>query len=91
MALTTNQSDFENFDVFQNNDNKVLVIQNPILLPIETVQIFDIVGKLILEANNLDSKLEQTFSTASFSDGIYIVRIKTTEKKIFRKKVLVKN
>lgn len=89
----SNDNEFLNnaFVVLQNNTDKVLTISNPEGLDIQTAEIFDIQGKLILNKKNLGSENQYSFATSGFADGVYIVKVGTKNGKAISKKVVVKN
>jgi len=79
------------FVVLQNNIDRALTINNPEALNVTSAEMFDIQGRLVLAKKNLGSEPEYRFSTSSFADGIYIVKITTQTGKPISKKVIVKN
>ncbi|RAJ16333.1 T9SS type A sorting domain-containing protein [Olleya aquimaris] len=97
--ITFKKSDFsieENFmeselTVLQDNLNQELVIKNPNAITIHTIELYDVLGKQVLNKgfNKTDTLI--TVSTTSFSDGVYIAKIKSEDKQIISKKVVVKN
>lgn len=56
--------------------------------PIETIEIFNITGNLILSQNNIRT---ETFllNTQDFTNGIYFAKVKTTDGKTGSKKIIV--
>ncbi len=81
----------EDFIVFQNNSLKSLTISNPNALELAFCGVYDVAGKLIFTQNDLGDQISHTFSTASYGDGIYIIKLTTKDNKIFGKKVIIKN
>ncbi len=68
-----------NVDFFQNNPVAQLEVRNPEGYEIKSAAIFDMSGKLVLSEQNLGNSERFTFSTATFSDGVYIVKLTTTD------------
>ena len=86
-AIVANTSDFV---INQNNTKQILVVSNPNAFDINSVSLFDISGKLLLDKNNLGKSSSFEFSTASFSEGIYIVKVNSSEKESFGQKIIIK-
>ncbi len=80
-----------NFVVLQNNNAKELVIKNPNAIPLKSVSLYDISGKLIFNEFNLDNEVRLSFSTKNLSDGIYVAKIETLNANTTSKKVIIKN
>lgn len=75
--------------VIQNNTSQQLTISNPSLLDIKSVMLYDIVGKQIFSKVNLGSNTNYSFSTASLSEGVYLVNIKSSDGQSLAQKILV--
>lgn len=69
----------ENVDFFQNNPNSQLEVSNPEGYDVKAVNIYDMSGKLVLSQENLGNQRRLSFPTANFSDGIYLVKLTTTD------------
>ncbi|WP_086453913.1 T9SS type A sorting domain-containing protein [Flavobacterium sp. FPG59] len=81
----------EDFIVYQNNPLKSLTISNPNGLELASCGVYDVAGKLIFTQEDLGDQASYSFSTASYGDGIYIVKLTTKDNKVFGKKVIIKN
>lgn len=81
----------EDFMVYQNNPSKSLTISNPNSIELASCGIYDVAGKLIFVQDDLGDQATFTFSTASYGDGIYIVKLTTKDNKNFGKKIIIKN
>lgn len=77
-----------NFDVLQDNVAQQLTVTNPERVEVKFVRIYDVSGKLIFEHSNFGTKEAVQFSTISFNDGIYVVKIEA-ENQQFSKKIQV--
>ena len=86
-AIVANTSDFV---ISQNNTKQILVVSNPNAFDINSVSLFDISGKLLLDKTNLGTSNSFEFSTINFSDGIYIVKVNSVEKENFGQKIIIK-
>jgi len=78
-------------DFFQNNPLKQLEIYNPDLLNITEALVYDISGKLVVNKQNLGAQNKFIFSTATLSNGIYIVKLRTIDNTSIVEKVRVYN
>jgi hypothetical protein len=81
----------DNMTVIQNNNNAQLQILNPNLLETKSIALYDISGKTIFNKNQVGTQSEYSFSTATLSDGVYIVNINTKDNQGFSQKVIIEN
>lgn len=86
---TDDLADIKSFTVFQNNDSNQLIISNPKLLDLKSCSIYDISGKLVFNTTKLGSNNQYAFSSASFSDGLYIVKLNTKDNLEIDKKIII--
>lgn len=90
-SLTTADSEvLKSFTVFQNNESNELVISNTQLIDMKSCYVYDIHGKVIFSKEKLGSNNQYVFPTSSLSDGVYIVKLKTSNNLEVSKKVIVK-
>ncbi|WP_293871813.1 T9SS sorting signal type C domain-containing protein [Flavobacterium sp.] len=87
--LSVDHSVKNNVIIFQDNANHQLTLSNPNFLDIRSVSFFDILGKEVFEKVNLGSKTSYEFSTASLSDGVYLIKVQSTDGQIIGKKIIV--
>jgi hypothetical protein len=90
-TLSTNQNLITNLDVFQNNANATLSIKNPKGLEISNCGLYDVAVKNIFRKSDLGTDNSHEFNTSRLSDGVYIVKIMTTDKQELSKKVIISN
>lgn len=89
-AVLSNPTNIKNnFIVVQNNPNQLLSISNPNSLDMKSVVLYDISGKQIFNKVNLGSKSVYEFSTQSLSEGVYLVKLTTTDNQTLTQKILV--
>jgi hypothetical protein len=81
----------ENLQVLQNNDLKVFTVLNPGLQSIKSIQLYDIAGKLILNSTSVGATDKYQYPTSSYSDAIYIVKLTTSDNRVYNKKITVYN
>ncbi|MBK9223830.1 MAG: T9SS type A sorting domain-containing protein [Flavobacterium sp.] len=90
-SLTTADAEvLKSFTVFQNNESNELVISNAQLIDMKSCYVYDILGKVIFSKEKLGSNSQYLFPTSSLSDGVYIVKLKTSNNLEVNKKVIVK-
>ena len=75
--------------VVQNNTNQLLTILNPNLIDINKITLFDITGKLLFNKEKVGSNGSYQYSTASFSDGVYLVKIQSVDGQSKTQKIIV--
>ncbi len=76
--------------IVQNNANEQLMVANPNLLDIQSLQLFDITGKLVYDRPNIGTKDHYEVSTALLSDGVYLVKIKSNDAQTLTQKIIVR-
>ncbi|MFM9827029.1 T9SS type A sorting domain-containing protein [Flavobacterium sp.] len=86
-----NLANQSSFVVRQDNSIKKLIINNPLQKEIASCGLYDVMGKLIFIKSQLGKDSSYTFSTSNLSDGIYIVKLTTTDKSEIGSKIIVKN
>ena len=77
--------------IYQDNNNAQLTIKNPNSLAITSVTLFDVSGKQLFNAIDLDTQNNYTFSTKHLSDGVYVTVISVDNTNTLTKKVVIKN
>ncbi len=81
----------ETVDVFQDNRLSIMEILNPERFDIKEAAVFDMTGKLVHTESNIGEQSRYNFPTATFSDGVYIVKLTTQENLILDYKVTIFN
>jgi hypothetical protein len=81
----------DSFQVLQNNTSKSFSVLNPALKNVKSIQLYDIAGKLIMNATGLGTMEKYQYSTLSYSDAIYVVKITATDNQVYNKKISVYN
>jgi Secretion system C-terminal sorting domain len=89
--LENEEITLDNVNLYQNNNVKVLVIQNPKLYDLKGIEMYDVSGKSILYKPNLGKNESYEFSTSNYSSGVYIVKLKSAEGKEIAKKITIAN
>ena len=89
--LSNTESSFETFKILHNNNTAILKIINKNNIELTQFQLYDILGKLILNDKLQSSNRKQTYSTSSLSNGVYIAKVTTAGNQIISKKIIVAN
>jgi hypothetical protein len=87
----SNDEASELITMFQNNALTQLEVANPEGYEIDKAAIFDMRGRLVLHETNLGNNTKLTFPTGTFSDGVYLVLLTTSENLNIDYKIIVKN
>ena len=87
--LAVNIPNLKDFDIYQNNNNQLLTINNPKGIVLKEVDLFDLSGKLIFSKTKLGLENNYKFSTAGLTESIYVVKIITNENEIQGKKISI--
>lgn len=90
-TLSVTEISSEGFEVFQNIKNEELTLLNPNGWTIDSVSLFDVTGKRVLNANNVGNQANYRFTTRSLSEGVYVATIAVDGKQDISKKVIIKN
>lgn len=77
--------------MFQNNPARQLEINNPESYTLKSAQVFDMSGKLVIYDNNLGDATKYSFYTGNLSDGVYLVKLTTSDDVIIDYKAMVMN
>lgn len=91
--VLSNDNNFvaSSFEVFQNNKNSMLTIVNSLGKDVLNCTVYDVAGKLVINKKNLGNNTLIELPTNALSDGVYIVKLNTTDNVSVEKKVIVGN
>lgn len=78
-------------DFFQNNPMHQLEISNPEGYTIKAASVYDMSGKLVINEKNLGANNKYSFYTGNLSDGVYLVKLTTSEDVSIDYKTIVHN
>ena len=90
VTLANDELNASNLDIFQDNSAQTLSILNPEQQAMESVDVYDTAGKLVI-SQNAGTDTELTINTGNWSEGIYVVRVSLTDGATTTKRVGVKN
>lgn len=90
-TLDTEDFDVNNVTINQDNTKHQLSVLNPNGLDIKKIEVFDVTGKQI-STKDYNSILNiYKLSTTNYSDGVYIVNVRSGSNAIKSQKIIVKN
>ncbi len=78
-------------DFFQNNPSHQLEVRNPEGYTIKSAAVYDMTGKLVIQEQNLGDTTKFTFYTGNLSDGVYLVKLITSDNIIVDYKAMIHN
>ncbi len=88
-SLGLDDNDLNVFDVNYTNSIESIVIMNPRLESIKSVELYSILGQSIYENNEVETKSYVELEVKDLSAGTYIIKIQTENNSIISKKVLI--
>lgn len=88
-ALSTADHELNNVQVYYKNANESIVLINPALQQIKTIELFNMLGQRIQRFDTIENSNHSEYQVRNLSTGTYIIKI-YTETGSFSKKVLVK-
>lgn len=66
-------------DFYQNNPAQRLEVRNPERYKLKSASLYDMNGKLVLHETNLGDDANYSFYTGNLSDGVYLIKLVTSE------------
>lgn len=88
-ALGNDTEIADSFQVYQNNDAEMLTVFNSLNKDVTSLSLYDVTGKRVLNKLDLGIAEQYEVSTSSLSEGIYIVKLQTSEDNNVSKKVSI--
>ncbi len=76
---------------FQNNPQHQLEVSNPEGYKLKSASVYDMSGKLVLSESNLGDNNKYSFYTGNLSDGVYLVKLMTSDNIAIDYKAIVHN
>lgn len=77
----------KDFIIYQNIKSNLLTIKNPNQFEIQSIDIYDILGKSVLSKSKIGNNSTYEFNTSNLSNGVYIVKVKLENDTIITKKI----
>lgn len=79
----------DSFVVYQNNDASTLTISNTLNKDVVSLDMYDVTGKKVVNRTQLGKAEQIEVPTSNLSDGIYIVKLQTSDNVAIDKKVSI--
>ena len=89
-TLGINDATTTDLSIRQNNDAQQIHVINPNGLDIKSIEVYDMTGKRLVNGLYESALNRYEISTASFSDGVYIVNITSNNNTVTSEKIIVK-
>jgi hypothetical protein len=77
------------FNIFQNNDRRLLTVLNPNMKDVSNISVYDLAGRQVIASTPDVAVDKYTFDTSNYSTGIYIVRVTTSDDQELATKVSI--
>ena len=77
-------------DVVYSNDIEKIVLINPNLIEVTSIELFNIMGQLVKQLENISESGYSEYDVENLSTGTYIIKLYTASGSVSTKKVLVK-
>ncbi|MFG6686144.1 choice-of-anchor D domain-containing protein [Mariniflexile sp. HNIBRBA6329] len=87
-SLNTNNIENSSLQVYFSNENRSVIIHNPHLKNIISIEIFNVLGQSVFQSNDNTNKNYLEYKPKHISSGTYIIKLKT-DAGIVSKKVLI--
>lgn len=88
--LLSNSTQIANsFQVYQNNEQGMLTLFNSLNKDVKAVTLYDITGKIVINKLNLGTASQYEIPTSNLSDGVYVVKLSTSDNYSVDKKVAI--
>lgn len=81
----------EKVTFFQNNPQHQLEVSNPEGYTLKSASVYDMSGKLVISESNLGDNNKYSFYTGNLSNGVYLVKLMTTDDIAIDYKAIVHN
>ncbi|MES2862594.1 MAG: T9SS type A sorting domain-containing protein [Bacteroidota bacterium] len=91
LANENNNFEANSFEVYQNNKNEMLTIVNTSNKDVVNCSVYDVSGKIVITKKNLGRNNLIELPTNALSDGVYIVKLNTSDNVSVEKKIIVGN
>ncbi|HET8804717.1 MAG TPA: T9SS type A sorting domain-containing protein, partial [Aequorivita sp.] len=89
--LDANKIVMERVTFFQNNPQHQLEISNPEGYTLKSASVYDMSGKLVISETNLGDNTKYSFYTGNLSNGVYLVKLMTSDDIAIDYKAIVHN
>jgi hypothetical protein len=88
-SLSSSENEFNSIEIYYSNNSKSIVINNPSLTEIKSIELINILGQSIMAIRISEQKEVSEFNVKNLSQGAYVLKMHTVSGSV-SKKVLVK-
>ncbi len=78
-----------NITIVQDNGSHQLSVLNPNGIDIKEVSLFDLAGKMLFSKTKLGAKNSYEFSTASYAEAVYLVKVESSDGQSIGQKIII--
>ncbi|MEP1488070.1 MAG: choice-of-anchor D domain-containing protein [Algibacter sp.] len=89
VSLSINDIEYNNIEVYYNNEKESIIIHNPTLLNIKSIEMYTILGQSIYKFNENSNVKDIEHKIRNLNMASYIIKLQTTQG-LISKKILVK-
>lgn len=90
-TLSNNEFVKNDIILFHSNSEKIVKVNNLMQKELNSINLYDISGRLIFQKKGLGNESSVQFSTSNLNDGIYIVKLIVENQQEINQKIIVKN
>jgi hypothetical protein len=87
-ALSVGNDKFKSLNAVYANDNDSIILINPALIEVKSMQLLNVIGQSITKINNISVSPYSEYEVKNLSSGTYIIKINTASGSV-SKKVLI--
>ncbi|MCA0131917.1 choice-of-anchor D domain-containing protein [Winogradskyella alexanderae] len=88
--LNIDDEETQSLDVLYSNDNESIVLINPNLIDVSSIELFNILGQSVYQIEDISESGYSEYEVKNLSTGTYIIKLYTVSGSVFTKKVLVR-
>jgi len=90
-TLGVDNSIKSDFTIVQNNTNQMLTVNNPNLMEVKSVSLYDLTGKKIFSKAKLEVQESYQFPTSGLAASVYLVELLTNDNRKEVQKIIISN
>ncbi|WP_111683991.1 choice-of-anchor D domain-containing protein [Winogradskyella tangerina] len=89
-TLGDDEVDHNSLDVLYSNDKERIVLINPNLIEVQSIELFNMLGQSVYTIENISESGYSEYEVKNLSTGTYVIKLYTVSGSVSTKKVLVK-
>lgn len=87
-ALSVGDDEFKSLNAVYANDNESIILINPTLIEVKSMELLNVIGQSITKVNNISVSPYSEYEVKNLSSGTYIIKMNTASGSV-SKKVLI--